>query len=109
MVENPTRSSAGMADLSALKLTSPTSKGGVVRLEVRAKPRARTSRVLGARGGALEVQIAAPPVDGAANAELARTLADAVGVPKGAVRILRGESGRTKLIEIAGVEESELR
>jgi uncharacterized protein (TIGR00251 family) len=95
-----------MADLTALKLVT---KEGAVRLVVRAKPRAHKSRVVGVRDGALDVQLAAPPVDGAANAELARTLADAAGVPKSAVRILRGESGRNKLVEIVGVAENELR
>jgi len=34
------------------------------------KPRASKSRILGVREGMLEVALAAPPVDGEANAEL---------------------------------------
>ena len=95
-----------MPDLSTLKLTT---KDGAVRLDVRARPRAHKSRLVGAREGALEVQLAAPPVDGAANDELVRTLAAALGVAKSAVHIVRGETGRNKLVEIQGLGESELR
>src|SRR5260221_4318158 len=87
------------ADLTGLKLVT---KDGAVRLEVRARPRAHKSRIVGVREGALEVQIAAPPVDGEANAELVRTLAHAVSVPKSAVRVVRAETGRSKLVEIRG-------
>ena len=71
-----------------------------IRLKVRVKPRASKSRVLGQKGEALEVAVAAPPVDGAANAELVRTLAEHYGVPKRAVEILTGESARMKLVRI---------
>jgi uncharacterized protein len=95
-----------MPDLSTLKLMT---KDGAVRLEVRAKPRAHKSRVVGVREGALEVQLAAPPVDGAANDELVRLLADALGVAKSAVHIVRGDSGRNKLVAIQGVGEADVR
>jgi uncharacterized protein (TIGR00251 family) len=89
-----------------MKLTSRPD--GVV-VEVRAKPRAHKTRILGVRDGALEVQLAAPPVDGAANEELVRALADAAGVPKSAVRLVRGDASRTKLVAIAGITEAVLR
>jgi len=87
-------------DVNALKLVA---KDDAVRVEVRARPRAHKSRLVGERDGALEVQLAAPPVDGAANEELVKTLAHAAGVAKSAVRIVRGEGGRNKLVEIAGL------
>ncbi len=95
-----------MSDLSALKLVT---RDGAVRLDVRAKPRAHKSRIVGEREGALEVALAAPPVDGAANEALVATLAKALGVPQSAVRIVRGESGRNKLVEIAGLGEDVVR
>jgi uncharacterized protein (TIGR00251 family) len=76
---------------------------GAVRFEVRAKPRAKSSRVAGERDGALVVQLAAPPVDGAANAELVETLARVLGVAKRDVDLVRGETGRTKLVEVRGL------
>ena len=51
-------------------------RGDCLRIRVRVKPRASRSRVLGGRDGVLELSLAAPPVDGAANEELIRTLAD---------------------------------
>jgi uncharacterized protein (TIGR00251 family) len=91
----------------AVKLA--TTRDGAVRFEVRARPRARASRLMGAREGALVVQIAAPPVDGAANAELLATLAAALAVPRRDVVLVRGESGRAKVVEVRGLAEAEVR
>jgi uncharacterized protein (TIGR00251 family) len=90
-----------------MKLQLTNTNGGV-RLAVWAKPRASKSRLLGVREGALEVALAAPPVDGAANAELLRTLARALGVSVSAVELVRGSSGRTKLVEIRGLTAERL-
>lgn len=86
-------------------------KDGELRFEVHAKPRAKRTVILGVRDhdGALEVALAAPPADGAANAELTRALARVLGVTKAAVRIVRGESSRTKVVAVRGLDESELR
>jgi uncharacterized protein (TIGR00251 family) len=84
-------------------------KGDAVRFEVHARPRAKKSRVLGVREGRLDVSLAAPPVDGAANEELVATLAKALGVPKSRVSLVRGESGRTKLVEVRGLTLDEVR
>lgn len=73
-----------------------------LRLKVRVKPRASKSRVLGVREDVLEVAVAAPPVDGAANQELVRTLADHYNVPKRAVEILSGETARIKIVRVVG-------
>ncbi len=51
---------------------------------------------------ALSVRIAAPPVDGAANATLIAFLAKSLGVPRGSVRIASGETGRLKILKIGG-------
>ena len=80
-----------------------------MRIEVRAKPRAKKSAIVGVREGALEVAIAARPVDGAANAELVNVLAEALEVPRSSVRIVRGEGGRNKLIAVLGIGESDVR
>lgn len=72
-------------------------------LEIRVKPRASKSRVLGHKGGVLEVAVAAPPVDGAANLELVRVLAEHYGVAKSAVQIVSGHAARVKRVRIAGI------
>lgn len=75
--------------------------GGVV-LEVLVQPRASRTRVLGEHDGRLKVALAAPPVDGEANAALVEFLAGALGVRKAAVSILRGETGRRKTVRVTG-------
>jgi hypothetical protein len=79
-----------------------------VKIEVLVKPRASRSRVLGVREGLLEVAVAAPPVDGAANVALVGCLADFFEVGRSAVTIVRGASSRRKLVEVAGVEDGEV-
>ena len=76
--------------------------GGVV-IEVRVIPRAAKPGIAGSRDGALLVRLKAPPVEGAANAELIELMAKAAGVPKRSVSIIAGERGRTKRVAIAGI------
>jgi uncharacterized protein (TIGR00251 family) len=71
------------------------------RLRVRVKPRASKSRIVGVRSGMLEVAIAAPPVDGEANAELIRVLGRELGVKKSGIVIVSGQASREKLVQIA--------
>jgi uncharacterized protein len=76
--------------------------GGAV-LEVLAQPRASKSRVVGEHDGRLKIQLAAPPVDGEANAALLAFLADALGVRRADVALLAGETGRRKRVRVAGL------
>jgi uncharacterized protein (TIGR00251 family) len=85
-----------------------TTREGAVRVEVQAKPRARQSRIASVREGALVVQLAAPPVDGAANEELVTTLAGALGVPRRDVVLVRGDTSRTKMVEVRGLSADEV-
>ncbi|HUF11601.1 MAG TPA: DUF167 family protein [Longimicrobiales bacterium] len=72
------------------------------RVRVRVQPRASRTELAGAYGDAVRIRLAAPPVDGAANEELIRFIAKRVGVPRSAVSIVSGESGRDKLVRIDG-------
>ncbi|HET9955586.1 MAG TPA: DUF167 domain-containing protein [Polyangiaceae bacterium] len=81
---------------------------GRTTVSVKVKPRASKSRILGLRDGALEVAVAAPPVDGEANAELLKTLATRLGVPKSQLEITSGATGRLKRITVSGLDEDEL-
>jgi uncharacterized protein (TIGR00251 family) len=76
--------------------------GGVV-LEILVQPRASRTRVVGEHDGRLKLQLAAPPVDGEANAALVEFLAAALRVRKGDVRIARGDTGRRKTVQVAGI------
>jgi len=55
----------------------------------------------------VKIRLAAPPVDGAANAELCRFLAERLGVPDGAVTIASGATGRRKRVVILGMSAQE--
>jgi hypothetical protein len=72
-------------------------------LAVYVVPRARRTEVAGRHGGIVKIKLAAPPVDGAANEELVRFVAASVGVPRSAVTIASGASGRRKIIAVRGV------
>ena len=72
-------------------------------------PRARTTEVAGTHGDAVKIRVAAPPVDGAANAELIRYVARRLGVPARQVTIAAGASARRKVVAVEGVASDRLR
>jgi uncharacterized protein (TIGR00251 family) len=76
-------------------------EGGVM-LDVRVIPRAGRSGLDGTRNGALLVRLSAPPVDGAANAELIALLATLLDLPRRSLTIAAGQTGRMKRVRIAG-------
>lgn len=82
---------------------------GGIELRVRVNPRSSRRCFRGIEGGALRFDLNSPPVEGAANRELADLLAEMLGVPRGKVRILRGEKSRDKLLGIDGIDEETLR
>ena len=84
------------------------------RLAVRLTPRGGRDAVDGWTTDAdgrplLKVRVSCPPVDGEANAALIRVIAKALKLAPSAVRIASGETARVKMLEIAGIEEDELR
>jgi len=79
-----------------------TEKAGAITFAVRVQPRASESRVLGDFEGVLKVRLAAPPVDGAANAELIKLIAGLFEVGKSQVEIRAGATGRQKLVRVHG-------
>lgn len=92
----------------AHELTVVQATGGVT-FEVRVKPRSSRSVILSVRDGALDVALRAPPVEGAANLELCKLLARTLGVPKSAVSIVKGATGRRKRVVAAGITADETR
>jgi uncharacterized protein (TIGR00251 family) len=78
--------------------------GDGVRLTLHIQPRASRTELAGMHGDALKVRIAAPPIDGAANAELAEFLAGILLVPRSSVSVVAGERGRRKLVAVAGID-----
>jgi uncharacterized protein len=90
---------------SRLNLTS-TSRG--VRFDLRVSPRASRTSVDGVRDGRLVVRVTAPPVDGEANDAVIRALAAALNLPRSAVQIVGGASGRNKTVEVLGMQTTEI-
>ena len=75
---------------------------------MRVIPRAAKSGLAGTRDGTLLVRLHAPPVDGAANAELIAVLATALGVPKRAITLVSGERSRQKRVRVSGLTPAEV-
>jgi len=72
-----------------------------MKLHVRATPNARVSEIVGWEedapvGPVLRVRIAAPPVEGKANALLREFLAQALGLSKSTITLEKGGSSRYK-------------
>jgi uncharacterized protein (TIGR00251 family) len=83
--------------------------GNGLTLRVRVQPRASKDALGGEREGALVVRLCAPPVEGAANEALARFLGKALGVAPSAVRVVRGTTGRNKVVSVAGIDAAAAR
>ena len=70
----------------------------IIRLYI--QPKASRDRIVGLHGDELKIAITAPPVDGKANAHLAKYLAKQFKVAKGQVCIEKGMQGRHKQVRI---------
>jgi uncharacterized protein len=79
-----------------------------IRISVRVSPGARRTEVVGCHGGGWRMRVAAPPERGRANEALAEHLANVLGVPRGAVRVVAGSASRDKVLEIDGLSAAEV-
>jgi uncharacterized protein (TIGR00251 family) len=77
------------------------------RIQVKIKTRAKRSEIAGRIGDSLKINVAAPPLEGRANLEVIRLIAELADVPRSHVRIVMGESNPRKLIEIDGIGQDE--
>ncbi len=73
------------------------------RLTVEVRPRAGRDGVAGWDGPILRLRVAAPPAGGAANEAVRALLAERLGCARSRVEIVRGHTGRTKIVRIAGL------
>ncbi len=81
---------------------------GCVTFAVHVAARASRDAIEGEHDGALKVRVTAPPVDGRANEAVRRLLAARLNVALSAVRIVAGESSRTKRVAIEGVARAQI-
>lgn len=77
-------------------------------LTLHIQPGAKVTQVTGIHGGALKIKIAAPPLEGQANARLVEFLKTVFDVPSSQVLLKQGSSGRRKVVEIRGSLRSPL-
>ncbi len=78
-----------------------------VRVRLHVQPRASRSELAGRHGDAIKVRLTAPPVDGAANEALLRFLALRLEVPRSALSLVAGESGRAKVVAIEAISSED--
>jgi hypothetical protein len=81
----------------------------VAELRVRLTPRGGRDAVTGLRDDVVQVRVAAPPVEGQANAALCRLLAKTLGVAPSRVEIVRGHTAREKTVRVDGLDDAEAR
>ena len=82
-------------------------QGGLT-IDVQVVPRASRDRLGPLVGDRLKVQLTAPPVEGAANDALRALFSKALGVPRSAIEIVRGETGRKKTVRVTGASKQAL-
>ena len=78
-------------------------------LTLRITPRARKTEFAGVlEDGILRVRVAAPPVEGKANAALLTFLAKVLGVRKSRIEIIAGERGLDKIVSVLDLSAEEV-
>jgi uncharacterized protein (TIGR00251 family) len=80
-----------------------------VSFAIRVQPRASRNKVAGEMGDVVKIALTAPPVEGKANEACIEFLAKLLGVARSSVTIAAGETGRNKVIRVAGVTAAHVR
>ena len=78
-------------------------------LRVRVQPGAGRASVTGRHGDALALRVAAPPIEGRANAQCFELVADILGVRKSQVELVSGEKNRQKRFRVTGIDPARAR
>ena len=77
---------------------------GTIVLRVRVQPGAGRSAITGRHGDALALRVAAPPLEGRANAECVGFVADVLGVRRSQVELVSGDKSRQKRLRVSGID-----
>lgn len=80
-----------------------------VTFAVKVQPRTKKNAITGQIGDALKLSLTAPPIDGRANDACIEFFAKLLKVPRSSVTIASGQTGRNKVIRVAGLSAEELR
>ncbi len=81
---------------------------GALLLVLHVQPGAKRTGFAGRHGDAMKLRLAAPPVDGKANAALCAHVAEFCGVPRSAVTLVAGETSRAKRVRVEGADDMAL-
>ena len=73
---------------------------GRLTLTLHIQPGAKKTEVAGLYGDALKIRLAAPPVDGKANAALIEFVAARLGLARSAVSLKSGQTSRRKVLAV---------
>ena len=77
-------------------------------ISVRVHPRAKRTALAGMLGQSYKLNVAAAAMEGLANDECIAYLAKTAGVHRSGVRILRGSTNRSKVLEVRGISQHDL-
>ena len=77
-----------------------------VTVMIHVQPRASRAKIGPVHDGRIKVAVTAPPVDGEANAAVIELLAQRLHVPKRAIEIVAGQTGKRKTVRITGVTQA---
>jgi hypothetical protein len=80
----------------------------LTRVRLRVAPGATRAGVVGRHGDAWKVRVTPPAEGGRANDAVVRLLADTFALPRTSVTLVSGQTGRDKIVEVAGVEPKEI-
>lgn len=76
--------------------------GEILTLTLHVQPGAKRSEIAGLHGSALKIRLAAPPIEGRANAALLEFAAGLFEVPLRNVQLRQGAQSRHKVVAISG-------
>ena len=82
-------------------------KEGVI-FNIRVVPRSSRCELAGIQEDALKLKITAPPVDGKANSECIRFLADKLNIRKSRIVIIGGHKSRRKTVAVSGLKSKDI-
>lgn len=90
--------------MSAARTAPLEAAGDHVRVHLKVVPGGSRDALLGRHGDRIRVKVAAPPEGGKANKAIVRLVAEALGVPKHDVEILRGHATPLKTVAVRGAD-----
>ncbi len=71
-----------------------------MKLSVRIIPNAKKTEVVGYEGQTLKIRLSAPPIEGKANLELIRFMAELCDCAPSEIEILKGHSSKQKILDV---------